>query len=125
MYVRFSVVHFSCLVVDVLRLGVFDIVVAFSIGHRLVQICLVLCLLHMKREVLVVAIHVGGVGVWDDFIDGNWALDGFVLLVEHLGNIALELVALRLHVLDRETDDCATHLHCHRVLRLQPQLLLQ
>lgn len=84
MYVRFSVVHFSCLVVDVLRLGVFDIVVAFSIGHRLVQICLVLCLLHMKREVLVVAIHVGGVGVWDDFIDGNWALDGFVLLVEHL-----------------------------------------
>lgn len=79
----------------------------------------------MKREVLVVAIHVGGVGVWDDFIDGDWALDCFVLLIEDLGNIALELVALRLHIFDGEADHCASDLYCHRVLRLQSKLLFQ
>ena len=79
-----SVVHLSCLIVDVLWLGIFDIIVTFSIGHGLVQICLVLSLLHMKREILVVAIHVGGVGIWNNFIDGDWAFDGFVLLVKHL-----------------------------------------
>ena len=122
---RPSVVHLSSLVVNILWFGILDIVVSFSIRHRLVQICLVLSLLHVKREVLVVAIHVGGVGVRDDLIDGDRALDGLVLLVEHLRNVALELVTLRLHVLDREADDCAADLHCHGVLRLQPQLLLQ
>lgn len=79
----------------------------------------------MKREVLVVAIHVGGVGIGNNFIDGDWAFDGFVLLVKHLRNIALQLVTLRLHVLDRETDHRAAYLHCHSVLGLQPKLLLQ
>ena len=120
-----SVVHLSSLVVNILRLGVLNVVVTFSIRHWLVQICLVLSLLHMKREVLVVAIHVGGVGVWDNLIDGNWALDCFVLLIEDLGNIALEFVALRLHIFDGEADHCASDLYCHCVLRLQPQLLFQ
>ena len=79
-----SVVHLSCLVVNILRLGILDIVISFGIRHWLVQICLVLSLLHMKREVLVVAIHVGSIGVRDDLIDGDWALDGLVLLVKHL-----------------------------------------
>lgn len=91
---RVSVVHLPGLVVHVLRLCVLHVVVTFGVRHWLVQVCLVLSLLHVKREVLVVAIHVGGVRVRDDLIDGDRALDCFVLLVEHLGNIALELVAL-------------------------------
>jgi hypothetical protein len=86
---------------------------------------LVLSLLHMKREVLVVAIHVGCIGIWYDLINCDGTLDCFVLLIEDLGNIALELVTLRLHIFDGEANDCAAYLHCHRVLRLQPQLLLQ
>ena len=79
----------------------------------------------MKREVLVVAIHIGGIGIRNDFIDGDRTLDCFVLLVQNLRDITLEFVSFRLHILDGETDDCATNLHCHCVLRLQPQFLLQ
>ena len=120
-----SVIHLSSLIVNVLRLRILHIIITFSIRHWLVQICLVLSLLHMKREVLVVAIHVGCVGIWYDLINCDRTLDCFVLLIEDLGNITLELVTLRLHIFDCEANNCTSNLHCHCVLSLQPQFLLQ
>ena len=79
----------------------------------------------MKWEILVVTIHVGGVGLWDGLIECHRALDCFVLGVKHLRHITLELIPLGLDVLDGEADDCAADLHSHGVLRLQTQLLLQ
>ena len=79
----------------------------------------------MQWEVLVVTIHIGGVGIGKSLIQSNWSLDGLVLRVEHLRHITLQLVALRLHILDREADHCASNLNRHRVLCLEPQLLFQ
>ena len=74
-----SVVHLSSLVVDVLWLGILNIVITFSISHWLIHVSLVLSLLHVKWEVLVVTIHIGCVSVGKSLVEGDWSLDDFIL----------------------------------------------
>ena len=68
---------------------------------------------------MVVTIHVGGIGVGDGLVQGDWSFDGFVFGVEDFRDVALQLISFRLHVLDREADHCASHLHGHSVLSFQ------
>ena len=86
----------------------------------------------MKREVLVITVHVR-IGLaprlWRLKAHTLWKWTGglyhLVLGVEHLGHVALQLVSLGLHVLNGEGDDCSAHLHRHRVMRLEPQPALE
>jgi len=66
-----SVVHLSRLVVKVLRLGVLNVIITLGIGHRLIHVRLILSLLHVKREVLVVTIHIRSVGVREGLVQRN------------------------------------------------------
>lgn len=79
----------------------------------------------MKWEVLVVTIHVGGIGIRDGLVEGARCLDCFILGVKYLGHVTLQLVSLGLNVFYGEADDCASYLDGHSVLSLQPKLLLQ
>ena len=44
---HFSVIHFLCIIVIVLRLCILHIIVSFRVSHWLIQVSLVLSLLHM------------------------------------------------------------------------------
>lgn len=77
-----SVIHLSGLIIHVMWLCIFNIVIAFCVGHRLVHISLVLGLLHMQRIVLVISVDVCVVCI-RDLIYWNRALNGFVFLVQH------------------------------------------
>lgn len=73
----------------------------------------------MKWEILVVTIHVGGVSVGKSLVEGYWTLDCFVLGVQHLRYVTLQLVTFRLNVFNCEADDCASNLHGHSMLGFQ------
>ena len=79
----------------------------------------------MEREILVVTIHVCGICIRKGLVEGHWSLDSLVLGVQHLGDITLELVSLRLNIFDGETYHCAPDLDCHCVLGLESELLLE
>ena len=74
--------------------------------------------LHLGVELLVLVRE----GLRQDLAGG---LDRLHLRVQNLADVALELVALGLDILDREADDGASHLYGHRVLRLEAELVLQ
>ena len=79
----------------------------------------------MQREILIVSVHVRCIGIRKRLVQRNGSLNRLILGVEHLGHIALQLVALRLHVLNCEADDRTTDLDGHGVLRLQSQFFLE
>lgn len=72
----------------------------------------------MEREILVVTIHVGSIGFGEGLVQRNWTLDSFVFRVKHFGDITLKFITLRLYIFNSEADDCASDLHCHRMLCL-------
>jgi len=88
-----SVIHLSSLSVVFEWLSIFDVIITFSICHRLVQIGLILSLLRMKWIVLIVSVHICSVGIRDTL---RWqrSLDGLTLLIKNLGDITLEFVTL-------------------------------
>lgn len=79
----------------------------------------------MQWEVLVISIHICCISVRQSLVQSNWALDSFIFRIKDFGDIALQLVSLRLNIFYGEAYDCATNLNCHSMLGFESKLVLE
>ena len=128
-----SVVHLSSLILDVLWLGILNIIITFSISHWLIHVSLVLSLLHVKWWVitsesiksisligeLVCTLVLHGVRIiWYRHYGFDCLVHSFVFGVKDTRDVTLELFLLRLHVFYGERDDCSPNLNGHCMVSL-------
>lgn len=81
----------------------------------------------MQREILVISIQICCVGIGKGFQCNRslYLRDSLIFRVEHLWDVALQFIPLRLYIFNCETNDRTPNLDGHGMLCFQSQLILQ